>query len=373
MNEDVKIIDTIDSYLKGNLSGEEMIAFEKELSENPEFKKIFNEQLEVWENFKIYGRRIELKKQLNIIHDEMNDNEILEYRSYKHPKIKKSFRRSINLSKLSIAASILIFLGASFFVISNYMKSLEESQSVYYKQLRRDLDKIKKFQSEILNDIHSTEAKKETNPSLQANFSGSGFAISPNGYLITSYHVVKGAQRIYVENTHTEQEFEVKVVYRDKLRDLSLLKIIDTSFSGFTHLPYIITSHPADLGEKVYTLGYPKEDIVYGEGSISSSTGFEGDTTSYQISVPVNPGNSGGPLIDEKGQIIGVISGKHMGVESAAFAIKSQYLLNLIDELEGDTLNEPIILNRHNQLKDLKRPQQLKKLKDNIFIIKVYN
>src|SRR5690606_1235001 len=129
----------------------------------------------------------------------------------------------------------------------------------------------------------------------------------------------------------------------------------------------------SDLGEKVYTLGYPREDIVFGEGSLSSQTGFEGDTTSYQISIPLNPGNSGGPLLDDKGHIIGVINGKQAGQEGAAFAVKSNYLLQMVSELQEKQAGIPVSLPQQNNLSGTPRTQQLKKLQDYIFVVKVYN
>ncbi len=110
----------------------------------------------------------------------------------------------------------------------------------------------------------------------------------------------------------------------------------------------------------MYTLGYPREDVVYGEGALSARSGFEGDTAFYQVSIPVNPGNSGGPLLDEHGNLIGVVSGRQNDVQSAAFATKSSYLVRLVDSLEaakpGDAL-QPAPL---SQLAGTGRPQQLK-------------
>ena len=125
------------------------------------------------------------------------------------------------------------------------------------------------------------------------------------------------------------------------------------------------------LGESVYTLGFPREDIVYGEGSVSSRTGYEGDSASYQVSIPVNPGNSGGPLFDQNGFLIGMISGKQTEMDAAAFAVKSNYIKNRIDSLTsmsgaGNTI-------RPNLLFGFSRPQQIKKLEGFVFNVKVYN
>ena len=122
----------------------------------------------------------------------------------------------------------------------------------------------------------------------------------------------------------------------------------------------------------MFTLGYPREDVVYGEGALSARSGFEGDTAFYQISIPVNPGNSGGPLLDERGNLIGVVSGRQNDVESAAFATKSSYLVRLVDSLQNAAPAVPYNLPRYNYLAGSPRPQQLKKLQDYVFVVKVY-
>lgn len=162
-----------------------------------------------------------------------------------------------------------------------------------------------------------------------------------------------------------------KEVYSDKSSDLAILKITDPDFTSAVRVPYGFKIRESDLGESVYTLGFPREDMVFGEGSISSKSGFEGDTTAYQISIPVNPGNSGGPLLDDKGNLIGIITGKNTAVEGAAFAIKSRYLLQMIDSIPADS--EPVLLPSKNYVKELKRPDQIKQLQQLIFNVKVYH
>jgi S1-C subfamily serine protease len=122
----------------------------------------------------------------------------------------------------------------------------------------------------------------------------------------------------------------------------------------------------------VYTLGYPRNEIVYGKGYISAETGFRGDSGSYQISVPVNPGNSGGPVIDSHGQVLGIITGKQLPSEDIAFAVKSSFLAGMLDSLPGK-LDKYALLNSRSSLSGLSRVNQIKKLQPFIFLVKVYN
>jgi S1-C subfamily serine protease len=134
--------------------------------------------------------------------------------------------------------------------------------------------------------------------------SGSGFFISEDGYLITNAHVVRNARSVKVK-TGTGV-FPAAVVRVDERDDFALLKVA----GRFTAL--WISTNDAALGDSVFTIGFP--DIVlqgtqpkFTDGKISSLTGLMDDPAEYQISVPVQPGNSGGPLVDLRGCVQGVI------------------------------------------------------------------
>ena len=97
----------------------------------------------------------------------------------------------------------------------------------------------------------------------------------------------------------------------------------------------------------------------------SGKSGFDGDITTYQISVPVQPGNSGGPMFDMNGNLIGVVCAKHTNAENVSYAIKSSYLKNLIESVAS-----PSILPSVTGLmgKDLK--EHVKQIKNYIYMIK---
>lgn len=168
--------------------------------------------------------------------------------------------------------------------------------------------------------------------------SGTGYAISSNGYIVTNHHVTNGATSIKIRGVNGDfsKTYTAKVVIEDKNNDLSIIKIDDPSFTSLGTIPYIIANRASDVGSSVFVLGYPLratmgDEVKLTNGIISSKSGFQGDVTSYQITAPVQPGNSGGPLFDDKGNIIGIINAKHVGAENASYAIKASYLMNLID------------------------------------------
>ena len=241
-----------------------------------------------------------------------------------------------------------------------------------YQAMRREINVLKRNQKALSRTISQLEpGVAPVAPINNGKFSGTGFALPADGYLVTSYHVIQGADSLLVEG-HDRQRFHAETVYADVAHDLAILRITDRRFDGFGRLPYTFKSGEAELGERVYTLGYPREDVVYGEGTLSARSGFEGDTAFYQVSIPVNPGNSGGPLLDEHGNLIGVVSGRQNDVQGAGFATKSSYLVRLVDSLDRARPVAPYHLPTANYLAGSARPQQLKKLQDYVFVVKVF-
>lgn len=199
----------------------------------------------------------------------------------------------------------------------------------------------------LLSDDNKKQLYIKMFPSSTDNFanspsegasSGTGYAISSDGYIVTNHHVTNGANSIKVRGVNGDfsKTYSAKIIIEDKNNDLSIIKIDDPSFTNLGTIPYIIANHASDVGSSIFVLGYPLratmgDEVKLTNGIISSKSGFQGDVTSYQITAPVQPGNSGGPLFDDKGNIIGIINAKHVGAENASYAIKSSYLMNLID------------------------------------------
>jgi len=175
--------------------------------------------------------------------------------------------------------------------------------------------------------------------------SGSGFFLTTNGIIATNAHVVENAEaiKIQISNEVGNFEYSAKVLLLDNKNDVALLKIEDEKFSGMSEIPYSIIEK-AEIGEKAFTIGYPLNDVMgtnykVTDGIVSSVSGIDDDMRYYQISVPLQPGNSGGPLFNSSGDIIGITSArlnsKAVGtdIENVNYAIKISYLLNLYNML----------------------------------------
>ncbi len=215
----------------------------------------------------------------------------------------------------------------------------------------------------------SDNISQSTNPSKVA--SGTGFGISSNGIIVTNYHVIDGAKSIKIRgiNSDFSKTYKAKVIVSDKNNDLALIQIDDYSFTSLGIIPFTIKTSLAGVGENIFVLGYPLrasmgDEIKLTNGIVSSKTGFQGDITSYQISAPVQPGNSGGPLFDNQGNLIGIINAKHTGAENASYAVKSSYLTGLIE-----LLSSPPKLQTVNLLTGKSLTQQVELVKKFVYII----
>ena len=219
--------------------------------------------------------------------------------------------------------------------------------------------------------MYPTSSTNEALGEETQEWSGSGFALK-NGYVVTNYHVVEDAKSINISGINGDYNvsYTASVVATDKVNDLAIVKISDHRFKGFGILPYAINIRMAEVGDDIFVLGYPLtqtmgDEIKLTNGIISSRTGFQGDAALYQITAPLQPGNSGGPLFDSKGNVVGVICAHHKGTENVGYAIKTSYLKNLA---ESSSLTN--IFPTNNTVSTLPLSGQVKKLKRYVYLIK---
>ena len=164
---------------------------------------------------------------------------------------------------------------------------------------------------------------------------GSGVLINPMGFVMTNQHVVDGAKSVSVVigNAGQQVEYEAGVVGADADVDLALLKITDVAFAGVAAPPFSFQTK-VSVGEEVFALGYPMAlsglgaEMKYTNGSVSANSGFNGDMKTMQISVPIQSGNSGGPLFNAQGELIGLTNAKIRSdlADNVSYAIKSIFV-----------------------------------------------
>ena len=357
--DELLLIEAVERYLKGEMTLKEKGFFEEIRKSNPavdqmvvEHTFLFNE-LDKQANIKAF------KHSLYEVENKLTEEGLI-HKDQLTTKAKvvflwKKYKRSIAVAA-SIAGLVSIVTTAS---ISTY-NSKEDKGTI--TDLMAEIKKTKKEVATIKNSINA----KPGNPS--PDYRATGFLIDGKGFIVTNAHVVNRLKTIYVENNKGEY-FNAQTIYADPSTDLAILKISDTAFKTVYNLPYSINRNNSNLGEQIFTLGFPRNEIVYGEGYVSAKSGNEGDSTAYQVSVSVNPGNSGGPVLNKQGQIIGIITSKNSTADGVVFAAKSKNIFTLLDAAKkaGDTTT--IKLPTSTGLKGLEREQQVKKMEDFVFMV----
>jgi serine protease Do len=366
--DDNLLLDAIERYRRGEMDDNEKTFFDELRKNNPEIDQIavehnfFLQQLEKASELKAF------KKQLHEVGNKLINEGAISFEPKKSEGklvyLWNRYRRTI-----AVAACIAGLVSIS---TATFVSKYSENKKVAVITPLVD-NKLNQFEHKLnqiehkLND--ATTVAAPVKPKFEANFRATGFLIDIKGYLITNAHVVNNAKNLIVENKKGEQ-FLATAVYTNPSTDLAILRIIDTSFKKVAEIPYSFSKiTAAELAEPIFTLGYPREEVVYGEGYLSAQSGYFGDTTSYQISISVNPGNSGGPVINKNGEVIGIISSKETNADGVVFAIKSKNIYKALKEVKKDN-DISIRLPTGNLLKGLDRVQQIKKLEDCIYKVK---
>lgn len=162
---------------------------------------------------------------------------------------------------------------------------------------------------------------------------GTGFYVSGDGWLITNEHVVTGMQEVDVR-TASGEIVKARVAKADRSVDLALLKTSATSPEWL-----LFSNGQATLGSSVFTIGYPRPTVQgieakFTDGTLSSLKGLYDDPKNYQISVPLQPGNSGGALVHlQSGWVVGVVSAvlNGSGTQNVNYAVKSTVVRTFLE------------------------------------------
>lgn len=172
---------------------------------------------------------------------------------------------------------------------------------------------------------------------------GSGFIISPDGYVITSRHVVTDAEADYTVILEPDKKYPAKVLARDPINDIAILKIKGGNF------PYLELddSDKIQLGEEVTAVGNPLGEFhdTLSSGIVSGMSRFIQARDHFtmqeqrlrgliQTDAAINPGNSGGPLVNMEGRVIGVNTAAVMGAQNIGFAIPINYVKKDLEEVK---------------------------------------
>src|SRR5690606_13638575 len=356
-------LDWADQYLRGELSTEEVMAFEN-------FCAAHNEYADIFEEHKLFLGLWKDTEEREAFRNKLKAEGLQQTARKSHRAGDKiiSFWKKLQINA-GVAAAVALISVFSTLWLTGYFTNVKKATSDY-SALRREMNSVKKnvnAQNRAIQNINNDNNKS----SAAINYGATGFMLTRDGYVVTNNHVINGADSVHLQNSKGES-FRARIVYSDPLKDLAILHIDISNFKKHKSVPYTFRKQNSELGEDIYTIGFPRDEAVYGQGYLSSNTGYGGDTTAYQISIPVNPGNSGGPVLDSRGNVIGIISGKQKGIDGAAFAIKTKELIETLDQIPQDSLKGNIVLDGKNSLANLPRTEQIKRIQDYIYIVKIF-
>jgi serine protease Do len=377
--DELKFLEVVERYINGQLSPDERVWFEGLRKSNPEIDQQVVEHTFFLQQLHGFDEKRAFKARLSEIHLDLGEKGLIQSpRLQGKARIVYLFNRYKRTA--AIAASIAGVTAVAFSALLwSVSPSAAPGTARDVQDLRRDMNTLKKENKEQSDAL--SEVKKDVNKIVVTavpaatpivyTSGGTGFLVDIKGLVVTSAHVVKGAKNIAVQDAKGA-EFTAHVVFSDVARDLAILKIDDQSFKAPGSLPYSLKKGSADIAEPVFTLGYPRNDIVYGEGYLAASTGYDGDTLSCQIAIAANPGNSGGPILNHNGEVIGVLRQRQTSAQEVVFATQSKYINQALSQLKkSDTSFQRIHTPTSSALRGLDRRQQVKKIQDFVYMVKV--
>jgi serine protease Do len=343
-----------EAYVAGNMPVAEANALKTRLATDSTFATEFHECVDLLRSLNGSGQQMRFRAMLADVAQKAKPKTVIETRTI---PLRTHYWRTAG-----VAAGIALLTSlTTFWAIQHNNKKIASQ----YSLLRRDLETYKRSQNQIISNIK----QQKSMPVAPVRFTGTGFAVRNDGYLVTNYHVTAGADSIYIQN-RDGQYFKTTLISFDEKADVALLKVEDKNFRfGKGEVPYSFATSKRKLGTKVFTLGFPQDEIVYNQGYISSKNGFEGDSTQYRLQIPASPGQSGAPVVDESGEVVAIITGKESQTEGTTYAVGTKAIAQLLNALPKEN---KLHLPKGNKLGRLSREQQIEKLEYYTCSIKVY-
>ena len=360
--DDILLLQAVERYLSGDMQAEERSFFEDLRKRNPDIDQLVVEHIFLLNELDKFGNTRNYKHAIQEVQVKLTEEGVISSAALTgKSKIAYMWKRYKRV--VAVAASIAGIVSIITVLLASIYSNNKSDKQITL--LSKELIDLKRGQSATNNEL--SKVKDKINPTETFRSGGTGFLIDSKGYLITNAHVLKG--KTIIATNDKGMQFYARLCMKDETRDIAVLKIDDKDFKPYPSLPYSIYNS-VTLAEPLFTMGYPKDEIVYGEGYLSSETGYRSDTLTYQISIAADHGNSGGPVLNKNGDVIGILTDKSEG--GSVFAVKSLYIFNAVENLKKDTAYSNIRLSNTNTIKGLIREQQVKKVNNCVFSVKSY-
>jgi serine protease Do len=337
--EEYTLLDTIERYLNGSMSETEKTWFEAFRKNNADVDHKVVEQAVLFKKLTQLAERNNFMQVLESTHNTLETNGEIE------PLVQKPKRGIIsaiqkNWRTASVAASVAACITLFAWGISN-----KTGNNGKYVELNNKLSKIEKQtqrNSEALVNQKSNQGDITNSP-----YGGTGFFINNKGFIATSYHIIKNKKLTGIID-YKGIEYNAILVVFDLESDIAILKITDSIKIG--NIPYTFSVKKHKLADDVYSLGFPYGSLGYSKGYLGSKTGKNGDSSYVQVNMSANPGQSGSPVIDNSGNIVGIVSAKQIAAEGMVFASKNKQLSSIIKKYNSNNTLDNISLNTNNIL-----------------------
>ncbi len=357
-----------EAYLAGSLSKEEVSALEQRLKVDAAFAAEYLEVTNLIQSMAGSGKHKRFRGVLRDVHQEQML--ATEKKKARHIVFTPQFWRTA-----SVAAGVAIL--TSTLTFWSLKPTLNKTESKY-NTISREVTGLKIAQAKQLEkqkqlEIDIDRSKKPAPPPSDVKKTGTGFALTNNGYFVTAYHVIHDengyGDSVYIQNREG-QYFKASLVTFNAETDVAIMKVDKAGFKfGKGELPFTFTQLKAGLGTHIFTLGYPADDIAYSEGYISGRNGFDGNSMQYTLELPVGHGQSGSPLVDAKGNVVGLLTAKGAETEVKTYAVSSKAITDLLHKLPDE---KSIKLPRLSKIGRMPREQQIDKIEAYTFAVKVY-
>ncbi len=367
--DDILLIQSIERYLANEMQPAEKAYFEELRQSTPEIDQMVVEHNMFLHQMDNFSSRTNFKHSLNDVHAKLlSIGDISEGTTPTlKGKVVSIFHKYKKVTGIAAAVGGGIALMISM-LVSSYNNNSPVLEQLGKKQIQQDQ------QIAALNK-ENKEIKSKIQGNVEMLNGGSSFLIDGKGYLLTNAHVLVGATNasVYDENG---KEYNAVIAYKNSSTDLAILKIVDEDFEPIKTLPYGIKKTNVDLGEEIYTIGFPnfpRTDVVFNVGYLSSPKGFNGDTSTCQIQMDANHGNSGGPVFNKRGEVIGVLSTKLAKADGVSFAIKSKGIYQLVEDLKAnDTAFNNLKISTSTTLNGEDRVSQVKQIEKFVYMVRAY-